>query len=90
MTGPPTTRDNIWRLNARSRIRHIARDSPEGHRSLETQGSPRRVATLIMFLDDDDLLRAETLDRLSDALRAHPEALAATAACRLYTENVGR
>ena len=43
-----------------------------------------------MFLDDDDLLQAG--DARTDCRRrcvAHPEALAATGACRLYTENVG-
>ena len=71
------------------RIRFILRESPGGPSVARNAGLAEARGDLIMFLDDDDLLRPETLGRLSEALRAHPEALAATAACRLYTENVG-
>ena len=71
------------------RIRFIIRESPGGPSVARNAGLAEARGDLIMFLDDDDLLRPETLATLSEALRAHPEALAATAACRLYTENVG-
>ncbi|MEO5742185.1 MAG: glycosyltransferase family A protein, partial [Vicinamibacterales bacterium] len=71
------------------RMRFIIRESAEGPSAARNAGLAEARGDLIMFLDDDDLLRPETLARLSDALRAHPEALAATGACRLYTENIG-
>ena len=71
------------------RIRFVIRESSNGPSVARNTGLAEARGDLIMFLDHDDLLRPETLYRLSDALRAHPEALAATAACRLYTENVG-
>jgi glycosyltransferase involved in cell wall biosynthesis len=71
------------------RIRVIIHESSRGPSVARNAGLAEARGDLIMFLDDDDLLRPETLARLSEALRAHPEALAATAACRLYTENVG-
>ena len=72
-----------------SRIRHIVRDTAGGPSVARNAGLADARGDAVMFLDDDDLLRPETLKRLSDALRAHPEALAVTAACRLYTEGVG-
>jgi hypothetical protein len=71
------------------RIRFVVRESSGGPSAARNAGLAEARADLIMFLDDDDLLRPETLAKLSEALRTHPEALAATAACRLYTENVG-
>jgi glycosyltransferase involved in cell wall biosynthesis len=71
------------------RIRFVIRESSGGPSIARNAGLAAAHGDLIMFLDDDDLLRPETLARLSEALLAHPEALAATAACRLYTENVG-
>jgi glycosyltransferase involved in cell wall biosynthesis len=41
----------------------------------------------VMFLDDDDLLRPSALDRLVRALRAQPDALAASGACRILQRN---
>ena len=72
-----------------SRIRCIAHDTSAGPSMARNAGLAEARGDMVMFLDDDDLLRPDTLERLSDALRAHPEALAATAACRLYTEDVG-
>ena len=71
------------------RVRCVIRDSPGGPSVARNAGLALARGEHIMFLDDDDLLRPETLARLSDALSAHPECVAATAACRLYTENVG-
>lgn len=42
---------------------------------------------LVMFLDDDDLLRANALERLVAALRAEPNAVAASGACRILQRN---
>jgi glycosyltransferase involved in cell wall biosynthesis len=86
-----STDDTRRFLEAQSdpRIRFILRESPGGPSVARNAGLAEARGDLIMFLDDDDLLRPETLAKLSEALRAHPEALAATAACRLYTENVG-
>jgi glycosyltransferase involved in cell wall biosynthesis len=41
----------------------------------------------VMFLDDDDLLRPGALDALVRALRAHPDAVAASGACRILQRN---
>ena len=71
------------------RVRHIVRETQGGPSVARNAGLAEARGDFIMFLDDDDLLRPQTLKRLSDALRAHSEAVAATAACRLYTENVG-
>ena len=71
------------------RVRCIIRDDSGGPSVARNAGLALARGEHIMFLDDDDLLRPEALDRLSDALMAHPECVAATAACRLYTENVG-
>lgn len=41
----------------------------------------------VMFLDDDDLLRPSALDDLVGALRARPNAVAASGACRILQRN---
>ena len=41
----------------------------------------------VMFLDDDDLLRPAALDHLVRALRAQPDAVAASGACRILHRN---
>jgi hypothetical protein len=40
-----------------------------------------------MFLDDDDLLRPDTLARLTGALDAQPHAVSATGACRVFHDD---
>ena len=72
-----------------SRMRYIVRDTSAGPSVARNAGLADARGDTVMFLDDDDLLRPDTLKRLSDALHARPDAVAATAACRLYTENVG-
>jgi len=71
------------------RIRFVTLEWSVGPSAARNAGLAEARGDLIMFLDGDDLLRPDTLSRLSEALRAHPDALAATGACRLYTENVG-
>lgn len=43
--------------------------------------------TYVMFLDDDDLLRRDTLEKLKAALDADPRAVSVTGACRLFRDD---
>jgi glycosyltransferase involved in cell wall biosynthesis len=69
------------------RIRWIRRDEAGGPSVARNDGFALARGELVMFLDDDDLLRQDALVRLTDALRAHPESPAASGACRLFHDN---
>ena len=70
-----------------ARIRWIRRDEAGGPAVARNDGFALARGELVMFLDDDDLLRPDALTRLTDALRDHPDAVAASGACRLFHEN---
>ena len=70
-----------------SRMRVIRRPAAGGAAVARNAGLAEARGELIMFLDDDDLLREDALARLSSALNSHPEAVAAVGACRLFREN---
>jgi glycosyltransferase involved in cell wall biosynthesis len=69
------------------RIRSIRRENQGGPSIARNAGLAEARGELIMFLDDDDLLRPYTLARLVSALRSHSDAVAAVGACRLFREN---
>src|ERR1051326_6004137 len=69
------------------RIRATRHAEVRGPTAARNTGLALARGELVLFLDDDDLLRPDALARMVEALRAHPEALAATAACRLFHEN---
>jgi glycosyltransferase involved in cell wall biosynthesis len=69
------------------RIRSIRRDEAGGPSIARNDGFALARGELVMFLDDDDLLRPDALVRLTEALRAHPESPAASGACRLFHDN---
>jgi GT2 family glycosyltransferase len=69
-----------------ARVRAI-RLPEHGERSVaRNRGLHEARGEFVMFLDDDDLLRPGALAMLSDALRADPAAVAATAPCRVMQE----
>ncbi len=69
------------------RIR-LVRRAERGERSVaRNDGLKEARGELVMFLDDDDLLRADALAELVRALRDNPHALAAAAACRTAMPN---
>ena len=70
-----------------ARIRVIRRDVSGGAAAARNDGLAVADGRLIMFLDDDDLLRDNALARLVTALDTHPDAVAAVGACRLFREN---
>ena len=70
-----------------SRVRALRR-SEHGERSAaRNQGLAAALGELVMFLDDDDLLRVDTLASLVRALRENPHADAASGACRVALPN---
>jgi glycosyltransferase involved in cell wall biosynthesis len=69
------------------RIRSIRRDVAGGRSVACNDGFALARGELVMFVDDDDLLRPDAIERLVASLRENPDALAATAACRLFHEN---
>jgi glycosyltransferase involved in cell wall biosynthesis len=69
------------------RIRSVRRAVAGGRSVACNDGFALARGELVMFVDDDDLLRPDAIARLVAALREHPDALAATAACRLFHEN---
>ena len=80
------TRDFLRTLHDR-RIRSIHRQSQGGRSVACNDGLADARGEFIMFLDDDDLLRPNTLAALVNALRSNPDAVAAVGACRLFHEN---
>ena len=69
------------------RIRTFHRQSHGERSAARNHGLSEARGEFIMFLDDDDLLRANALADLVNALRANPHALAAAAACRILQRN---
>jgi glycosyltransferase involved in cell wall biosynthesis len=69
------------------RVRSVHRETQGGPSIARNAGLAEARGEFIMFLDDDDLLRPNTLERLVSALRSHPDAVAAAGACRLFREN---
>ena len=71
---------------ADERIRAL-RQSGHGERSAaRNRGLAEARGELIMFLDDDDMLRATALEKMAGALRAHPSCVAAVGACRIFVD----
>lgn len=69
------------------RVRSIRLEISEGASGARNAGLALARGEFCMFLDDDDLLRGDALGMLCTALSAHPAALAASGACRLFHEN---
>ena len=69
------------------RIRHARHDQARGLSAARNTGLAMANGELVMFVDDDDLLRADAVAMLRSALTEHPQALAASAACRLFHED---
>ena len=69
------------------RIRTRRRASQGGRSAACNDGLGDARGEFVMFLDDDDLLRRETLDRMIDGLRAEPIAHMVLAACRVFHED---
>jgi len=69
------------------RIRWTRHAHAQGVSAARNTGLAQAGGALVMFLDDDDLLRPDALDTLRRALADHPDALAASAACRLFRED---
>jgi glycosyltransferase involved in cell wall biosynthesis len=69
------------------RISSICHHHNEGPSVSRNDGLAAARGELVMFLDDDDLLRRRTLERLVAALRAAPDAVAAAGACRSFPED---
>ncbi|WP_411282270.1 glycosyltransferase family 2 protein [Gemmatimonas sp.] len=68
------------------RIRFTRHAYAQGVAAARNTGLAQAGGELVMFLDDDDLLRSDALDTLRRALADYPDALAASAACRLFRE----
>lgn len=67
---------------------HTVRHDVRRERSIaRNAGLAAARGEFIMFLDDDDLLRADALETLVGALRAAPQASAASGACRILQRN---
>lgn len=69
------------------RIRSSRHDEVLGLSAARNTGLAQARGELVMFVDDDDLLRPDAIDMLRGALARHPDALAASAACRLFHED---
>lgn len=70
-----------------SRISLICCDTRMGQSAASNAGLAKARGKYVMFLDDDDLLRADTLMRLMTALDAQPHAVSAAGACRLFHDD---
>ena len=69
------------------RIRSTRHPEVRGLSAARNTGLALAGGALVMFLDDDDLLRADAIAMLRRALERHPDALAASGACRLFDED---
>lgn len=69
------------------RIRSTRHAHVRGLSAARNTGLALSRGDLVMFVDDDDLLRPDAIATLRRALSDHPDALAASAACRLFHEN---
>jgi glycosyltransferase involved in cell wall biosynthesis len=69
------------------RIRCLRRTAQGWVSAARNEGLAAALGELVMFLDDDDLLRTTTLADLVRALDDHPHALAAAGACRILRRN---
>lgn len=69
------------------RIRSVRRETHGERSAARNAGLAEAKGELVMFLDDDDLLRANALAALVGALRSEPNAVAAAGACRILQRN---
>src|SRR6478752_4540138 len=65
------------------RISRIRWNTKGGQSAASNAGLAKARGKYVMFLDDDDLLRDDTLARLTGALDAQPHAVSAAGACRI-------
>jgi glycosyltransferase involved in cell wall biosynthesis len=84
-----STDDTVEFLNTlRDPRLRVVRQTQHGERSVaRNRGLAEARGAFIMFLDDDDLLRADTLASLVRHLETHAAAVAAVAACRILQVN---
>lgn len=80
------TRDYIASLND-VRVFSTRHDEVRRVSAARNTGLAMARGDYVMFVDDDDLLRPNAVAALSASLDAHPDACAASAACRLYHED---
>ena len=69
------------------RISWIRCDPTVGQSAANNAALVKARGKYVMFLDDDDLLRDDALERLSAALDAQPHAVSATGACRIFRDD---
>jgi glycosyltransferase involved in cell wall biosynthesis len=69
------------------RVSWIRNDPQAGPSTVLNLGLAKARGKYVMFLDDDDLLRFDTLERLRGALEAQPHAVSAAGSCRIFFDD---
>lgn len=67
-----------------SRISWLRKSTWSGHSAASNAGLEKAQGKYVMFLDDDDLLRVDTLQQLTAVLDAHPNVVSVAGACRIF------
>jgi glycosyltransferase involved in cell wall biosynthesis len=69
------------------KISWIRSDRQIGQPAACNEALPKVRGAYVMFMDDDDLLRCDTLERLKGALDAQPHAVSVAGACRIFHDD---